>query len=299
MRYSYTVVLLFLTSSILFSGNKPYNYFTRWSFTVDEQQFQRIKEQKVEIRERFSAFYKGDGSLPDELTFVEELAFDRNGNLYEKLILDASGGIRSKYNFVYDENNNLLSEELSNRNGNVLHRREIKYTENNDTLEVNFLSQRNLRNYRKVFNYNDDNQLISKLYYDSKDELFLKEEFTYLGNHLSVLEIYLRNALHDRIEFYYNEKGNIVKEIENGIEKNYYYDEKDRLVKVESIKMKRFYEYDENDNIIDEQFYIENDQRQFRITFSYYENGLLNELIRYDATDTKIFYTKFEYIFFD
>lgn len=292
-------VFLFSTTIINSTERKVYNFFTRWGFTVEEQQNIRLKQMKVKYRDRYSDFYRGDGTLPDSLTLVEELSFDTNGNLYERIILDSYGGIRSKYDFVYDSNNDCISEELSNRSGNVLHRREIKYNSNRDTSEVIYIAQRISRNSKRVFNYDDNNRLTSKLHYDSKDEQFLREEYIYVNGNLSVLEFYNKeNNMHHQVSFEYNDRGDIIKETEYGIDKIYYYNEDGQLHKVESTQIKRLYLYDEKGNIIDEQFFVDN-LRQFRLTFSYLDNGLLNEIIRYDANDTKMFYSKFNYIFFD
>lgn len=301
MRF-FSIILL----TILFSGTsycfqtKTYNYFTRWKQNVEERQIEKLKELKVEYRERYAAFYKGDGSLPEKLTLVEELGFDKEGNLFERVIFDSYGGVKSKYDFIYSSDNDLVSEELSNQSGNILHRKEIKYNQNRDTLEVNFTSQRKLRNSKRLFNYDEHGKLASKIFYDSKDVVYLREEYTYKNNNLDMLEFYtINNTVHSRVRFEYNSKGDIVKEIQDGIEKFHYYDEKGRLTKVESRDTKRIYEYDENDNIIEDQFFIEKDKRQFRFTYKYTPEGLLSEFIRYDAKDVKMSYTKFEYTFFE
>ncbi len=289
------LLFFFLLNGAIFSQPiKKLDYFSRQNFTHEDFELNKIKTLKIENRKRFSAYYTKDHKLPEKKTLVEEIKF-KNGVPTEKIFYNSYGGVKNRVEYKYDKKNNLISEEAYNEYGNITSRREIKYNNQNDTSEVVTTYNRRSKNEKKQFLYDDQNRLITIKHFDQNDKIFMNQNFIYEKGHLKFLSI--TNADDVKVnesEFFYNEAGNLIAEKQNGLEKKYIYDEKNRLIKVEFGNELRVYKYNNRDYFEDDRFFI-NNKRQYRLTFTYTNTGLVDEVIRYDSEDIKVFYSKYTY----
>jgi len=270
------------------------DYFSRLNFTQEDFELNKIKNLKIKNRKRYSAYYTRDQKLPDKKTLVEEINF-KNGVPVEKIFYNSHGGVRSKILYEYDKKNRLISEENHNEFGNIVYRRTVNYNPQNDTSEVSIIYNSRSKNERRQFLYDDSNVLVSIKHFDQNDRNFMTQKFIYENKKLKFLHILnAEGSVVNESEFVYNNEGNLTVEKQNGLEKKYIYDEKGRLIRVEFNNEKRIYKYNNSNYFEDDRFYM-NGRRQFRLTFSYLKNGLVDEIIRYDSEDVKNFYSKYTY----
>ncbi len=286
--------IFFITSTIFSQPIQKLDYFSRQSFTHEDFELNKIKTLKIENRKRYSAYYTKDQKLPEKKTLVEEVKF-KNGLPVEKIYYDSYGRIRNRIEYKYDKKNNLITEEAYNEYDNIISRREITYNSQNDTSEVVKIFNRRSKNEKKQFLYDDQNRLITIKHFDQNDKIFLNQNFIYEKGQLKFLRITnAEDVMVNESEFFYNKAGNLTAEKQNGREKKYIYDEKNRLIKVEFGNELRVYKYNDRNYFEDDRFYL-NSKRQYRLTFTYAKNGLVDEVIRYDSEDVKVFYSKFIY----
>ena len=286
--------IFFITSTVFSQPIQKLDYFSRQSFTHEDFEVNKIKTLKIENRKRYSAYYTKDQKLPEKKTLVEEVKF-KNGLPVEKIYYDSYGRIRNRTEYKYDKMNNLITEEAYNEYDNIISRREITYNSQNDTSEVVKIFNRRSKNEKKQFLYDDQNRLITIKHFDQNDKIFLNQNFIYEKGQLKFLRITnAEDVMVNESEFFYNKAGNLTAEKQNGREKKYIYDEKNRLIKVEFGNELRVYKYNDRNYFEDDRFYL-NSKRQYRLTFTYAKNGLVDEVIRYDSEDVKVFYSKFIY----
>jgi len=295
MKYIYTVIIFFYFGSC-YCIQQQFDYFTRQSFTQENIEFQKIEKSKIKNRKLYSAYYGRNGNLPPEKTLVEEINF-KDGLPVEKLHYNSYGEIRSKYDYTYNKNNNMIKEEIYNEYDNIIFRKEISYTSNRDTNEVVLSNIRKKGKEIRKFSYDSMNRLIGINNYNSNDKIYLSQKFIYKGDKLTSIEFLDGDGKKfEESVFTYNKIGNLLSETNNNITKKYIYDDKDRLIRVESNKGDiRIYKYNDKNFIVDDQFFIEHNKRQFRLVFNYLKNGLAGEVIRYDSDDKKAFYSKYTY----
>lgn len=293
------LLLFFISISYLAAQQEKLGYFTYPGYSQENKEFIKFKKAKVKTRIRSATFYDKNEKLPSKFTITEKLSFNKAGNPTKRIYYKYDGSINSQYLYKYDKNNNLIKMEVLDEFGNAALRREIKYTKNRDTLGIVSLNLQKSSSDTKKFYYDKNRKLTEKLFYDYKNNIYLKENYIYNGSNLTAVESFDGNGKKvSNINLAYNNSGNLQKEIIDNLEKQFSYDDKDRLVKeVENDKI-RMYKYDNNDNIIDDQFFIEHTKRQFRVSFEYQKNGLVNQAIRYDGKDKKAFCTKFEYEYY-
>lgn len=293
------LLLFFINISYLAAQQEKLDYFTYPGYSQENKEFTKFKKAKVKTRIRSAAFYDKNEKLPSKFTITEKLSFNKAGNPTKRIYYKYDGSINSQYLYKYDKNNKLIKMEVMDEFGNAALKREIKYTKNRDTLEIVSLNLQKSSSDTKKFYYDKNGKLTEKLFYDSKNNIYLKENYLYDGNNLTAVESFDGRGKKVSItNLMYNNSGNLEKKIIDNIEKQFSYDDKNRFVKeVENDKV-RIYKYDDNNNIVDDQFFIEHNKRQFRVSFDYRKNGLVNQAIRYDGKDKKAFCTKFEYEYY-
>lgn len=291
-------VFLFQNTINSFQLDK-YDFFTRHKFTFEAAELSKIKDAKVKTRRLYSAYYMKDEQLPDKKTLVEEIKFNKKGNPTEKIFYNSMGGIRTKYNYKYDKNGNLIEEVIIDEYGNISAKREISYNSKNDTSKVVIFKARKSTTDKKVFEYYNDGKLKQKLHYDKNDAIYLKEIYTYKDSRLDNVEYFDPEGKSiNKVVFSYNNAGNLTEEKFPDYRQTFTYDSRNRLIRSEEKDKIRLHKYDDKNNMIDDQYFIEKTKRQFKIIFSYLQNGLAKEAIRYDALDKKAFYSKYEYEYY-
>lgn len=174
--------------------------------------------------------------------------YDDNGKLvYEKNILKDCA-----YIYDYDENGNLICKTDDNNRETI-----YKYDENN-----NLIYFRDTDGYEYSYDYDEKGRVVS-VWENGSAKI---ESYKYNDKDVIIYKCYINPYLGSEHRFYYNDDGNIIKEVNfsDVIE----------------------YEYDDNNNIIRKRKY--NDQGysinllfDYVYTYEYYENGEVYKKNRY------------------
>lgn len=267
------------------------------------KEYNKAKELKVKLRKRFAGFFGRDGSYPKKLVLVEELFFDENGNRKKLIRYKSTGEIDFSYEFRYDKNNNLTAMETYDRFGNLKGRSESQYDNYNNEILRKVLENSSSGELKTEFYYDSEKRLTKTVNYSKKGELASTQILEYNGELVS--KSIVKDASGKQISetiYEYDNDGYLIKESTNGIqgtnEIRYKYDSNGNLIEVTDKQTRREYKYDSKGNLIEDKMFLSDGTRQFRVTFSYYENGLQKEEIRYSNDDRPAFLAKYEYEFY-
>ncbi|MCX7797691.1 MAG: hypothetical protein N2249_03610 [Melioribacter sp.] len=267
------------------------------------KEYNKAKELKVKLRKRFAGFYGKDGSYPEKLVLVEELFFDQNGNRKKLIRYKSTGEIDFSYEFKYDKNNNLIATETYDGFGNLKGKSESQYDKNNNEILRTVLDNSSAGELKTEFFYDSAKRLIKTINYSKKGEIASTQQLEYDGE--LVIKSIIKDSNGKKIsetKYEYDNDGYLIKEtlasIQGDNEINYKYDPNGNLIEVKNKQTRREYKYDSKGNIIEDKLFLSDGTRQFRVTFSYYENGLQKEEIRYTNDDKPAFLAKYEYEFY-
>ena len=93
----------------------------------------------------------------------------------------------------------------------------------------------------------------------------------------------------------YNDAGKLIKETKKGTGVNYVfhyeYDSNGNLIQMTDPETKRYYSYTPNDDVSEFKMFLLDGRRQARIEYTYGENGLKINEIRYDNLEKPVFYS--------
>ncbi|MDH7603826.1 MAG: hypothetical protein QHH13_02900 [Melioribacter sp.] len=268
------------------------------------KELKKAKELKVKVRRRYAGFFGRNNAYPKNMVLVEELFFDEKGYRTKHIRYKSTGDIDLSYEFKYDENGNLLYMDTYDGYGNLKGRRESRYNESNHEVLRKFLDDRSSGELRTEFYYNETNKLIKTISYTKKGTIASEQQNEYDGEFLirSVIKDGESNQISE-ITFEYDSDGYLIKEIQKGIQGNnvinYKYDSRGNLIEIKDNQTTREMKYDSNGNLIEDKLYLSDGSRQFRITFSYYNNGLQKEEIRYTNDERPAFIARYEYEFYN
>ncbi len=268
------------------------------------KELQKAKELKVKVRRRYAGFFGRNNTYPKNMVLVEEVFFDEKGNRANSIRYKSTGDIDLSYEFKYDENGNLLYMDTYDGYGNLKGRRESRYNESNHEVLRKLLDDRSSGELKTEFYYNEANKLIKTINYTKKGTIASEQLNEYDGDFLikSIIKDAEGNKISE-ITFEYDNEGYLIKEIQKGIqgnnEINYKYDSRGNLIEIKDNQTIREMKYDDNGNLIEDKLYLSDGSRQFRITFSYYKNGLQKEEIRYSNDERPAFIAKYEYEFYN
>lgn len=267
------------------------------------KELQKAKQLKVKVRRRYAGFFGRNNSYPQNMVLVEELFFDEKGNRTKSIRYKSTGEIDLSYEFKYDDYGNLQFMDTYDGYGNLKGRRESKYNESNHEVLRKLMDDRNPGELKTEFFY-EANKLIKSINYTKQGSIASEQQNEYEG------EFLVKSIIKDgegkqisEITFEYDADGYLVKEIQKGIQGNnvinYKYDSKGNLIEIKDNQTRREMKYDDNGNLIEDKLYLADGTRQFRITFSYYKNGLQKEEIRYSNDERPAFVAKYEYEFYN
>ena len=268
------------------------------------KELQKARELKVKVRRRYAGFFGRNNAYPKNMVLVEELFFDEKGNRTKHIRYKSTGDVDLSYEFKYDENGNLLYMDTYDGYGNLKGRRESRYNESNHEVLRKLLDDRSSGELKTEFYYNEANKLIKSISYTKKGTIASEQQNEYNGEFLvrSIIKDGDGNQISE-ITFDYDSEGYLIKEIQKGIQGsnviNYKYDSRGNLIEIKDNQTTREMKYDNNGNLIEDKLYLSDGSRQFRITFSYYKNGLQKEEIRYSNDERPAFIAKYEYEFYN
>lgn len=267
------------------------------------KELNKAKELKVKVRKRYAGFFGSNGSRPTKMVLVEELIFDENGNRKNHIRYKSTGEVDLNYEFHYDSNGNLISMDTYDGHGNLKGRRESQYDQNKNEIVRKLMDSRNPGELKTEYKYDNQNKLIKTINYKKDNNVVSTQTFEYDGELLKKSITRDSNGqLLSEVSYEYNSEGYLIKETQKGVQgnttRNYEYDNKGNLIRVIDQQSRREFKYDSNGNLIEDKLFLSDGSRQFRVTFSYYDNGLQKEEIRYSNDERPAFIAKYEYEFY-
>ena len=207
-----------------------------------------------------------------------------------------------RYIFKYDAKGRILKMETRNSENVVVGKRESKYDKAGNEIERKLYDKKR-GDMRVAFTYDKENNLIESKNYDKNKKLF--------GHYINVFEkglaktttVYGKDGtVHREITFVYDETGKLIredfKELSGSYSVDYSYDKNGNIVEVKTPQTKRVVNYNDAHDILEDKMFTTDGARQYRVAFSYLENGLQNDEIRYDNSEKAAFHAQFKYEFY-
>ena len=269
----------------------------------EQKEIDKAKKLHVKVRTKHVAFYTNTGTLPSKRTLTEKIIFDRNGNKKEQIRYTSLGKIEVKYVYKYDSKGNVVSLENFDGSGNVVTRRVSKYDKSGNEIQRTVYDNQHHGANEAYFTYDKNNNLIETKNYSAKNELLADITLKY-QNDLPVNAVTKdgKGNVKEEINSSYDSAGRLIMEKRisqgKGYDINYKYDGNGNLIEMSNPQYHRFYDYDKNNNLIEDKMFMTNGPRQFRVRFTYLQNGLQKEEIRYDNSDKPAFYGEYKYEYY-
>lgn len=268
----------------------------------DKKELIKQKEKKIKARYKYVTFYKYDGSLPDTRTLVEKILFDKSGLRTEHIRYKSTGEIDLVYSFKYDDQGRVL--EMVTRNGQdmIMGKRQTVFDKNGNEIEQAMINQRGIAEARSVTGYDEEGNYKEIKNYSPKGEILNSQTFLHNGNVSKSIHKGFDGKVTQEVELTYNEMGLIVKEETKSPAGNivvtYKYDDKGNLIEHVNPQYRRTYIYNDNGDLLLDELITTEGVRQFKVKFTYDENRLQKEEVRYTADDKPAFYGIYEYEFY-
>ncbi|AFN74872.1 hypothetical protein MROS_1638 [Melioribacter roseus P3M-2] len=266
------------------------------------KELEKAAQLKVKVRRKKAGFFLRNGQRPSKLTLIEELYFNEKGQRTKLIRYTATGGTDLVYQFAYDNSGKLISTEVYDNFGNLTTRRESEYDDGGNEINRRILTSRSVNEQKIVFLYDSLNHVVNEREYIGEN-LNTEKKYFYDGNMLAkVMGYNAKGNLVAEIDYVYNEEGYLIKEIQKAgsavNEVVYNYDERGNLITVRNKQTVRQMNYDKNNNLIEDKLFLSDGSRQYRVTFSYYKNGLQHEEIRYANDERPAYLAVYEYEFY-
>lgn len=303
------IVFLFVLSFIF--GNVSYSIAQNADDTKSNKndfveqstrELEKAKKLKVKTRLRYAGFFDAEGKVPQKKSLVEKLTFDKNGNRKELSRYIGDEMLDLRYIFVYDKKGRLLKMETRNSANVIVGKKESKYNKKGNEIERKLYDKKR-GNMRVVFKYDTDNNLVQSETFDKNKKLIGRYVNTYENGMAKTTTVYDKNGnIAREIWFIYNEAGKLIREDFKDLSNSYSiknkYDEMGNISEVETPQTKRMVTYDDMQNILEDRMFTADGNRQYRVVFSYLENGLQNDETRYDNSEKAAFHAQFKYEFY-
>lgn len=266
------------------------------------RELEKAKKLNVKTRLRYAGFFDSAGKVPQKKSLVEKLTFDKNGNRKELSRYIGDEMLDLRYIFVYDKKGRLLKMETRNASNVIVGKKESKYDKKGNEVERKLYDKKR-GNMRVVFKYDQENNLIQSETFDKNKKSIGRYVNTYENGAAKTTTVYDKGGNVTReIWFIYNEEGKLIREDYKDLSNSYSiknrYDEKGNIIEVETPQTKRMVTYDNMENILEDRMFTADGNRQYRVGFSYLDNGLQNDETRYDNSDKAAFHAQFKYEFY-
>lgn len=266
------------------------------------RELEKAKKLKVKTRLRYAGFFDAEGKVPQKKSLVEKLTFDKNGNRKELSRYIGDEILDLRYIFLYDKKGRLLKMETRNASNVLVGKKECKYDKKGNEVERKLYDKKR-GNMRIVFKYDKENNLIESETFDKNKKSIGRYVNTFESGAVKTTTVLDKGGNVTREKwFIYNEAGKLIREDFKDLSNSYSvknkYDEKGNISEVETPQTKRIVTYDDLQNIIEDRMFTSDGNRQYRVVFSYLENGLQNDETRYDNSDKAAFHAQFKYEFY-
>ena len=266
------------------------------------RELDKAKALKIKTRLRYAGFFDADGKVPQEKTLVEKLTFDKNGKRKELIRYIRDEMIDLRYTFKYDAKGRLTKMETRNSGNFVVGKRESKYDKAGNEIERKLYDKKH-GDMRVVFAYDKENNMIESKNYDKNKKLSGRYVNVFENGSAKTTTVYGKDGtVHREITFVYDEAGKLVseglKELSGSYSINYKYDKNGNIAEIQKPQTKRVVDYNDAHDILEDKMFTADGARQYRVAFSYLENGLQNDEIRYDNAEKAAFHAQFKYEFY-
>lgn len=270
--------------------------------TQEEKESVKAKLLKVKERTKF-AYYNEDGSFSSQKVLLEKVYFDEKGNRTEHIILKADSLLDRRFTYNYDSLGNAIKSEVYNEYDNIIFKRESVYNEKSKEISRKYWEAKSKGESYAELKYNEQKLLSELIAYRPNGKIASIVKMIYDNGRLAGIETLNENGkIIDKSVLIYDGSGNITSEVfttqKDTATFKYTYNSDDYLIKTEYPDATRYMEYDANGNLIEDKQIYYTGEREFKVRFSYYDNGLIKEEIRFSADDKPSFYSVFEYEFY-
>lgn len=297
------ILVLFALNNNLYS--QYYNENERTKNNIKEQavkEIEKAKQAKVKTRLRYAAFYNVNGKLPAKKTLVEKVTFLKNGLRKEQIRYSSLGKIDLRYVFSYDNLGRIIKMEVFDSSKRLVGKKESKYDYKGNEIERTLFDIERGGPSKMLFKYDNNNNIIETKNLNDKGEIINVFKNVWEKGFLKNSSIEDKDGrVIVKTNFVYDNNGRVIKEevTENTPYLiNYKYDNNGNLIEISNPQTKRYMTYNKNNDLIEDKLYSSDGARQYRITFNYLKNGLQNEEIRYDNSDSPVFYGKYTYEYY-
>lgn len=271
---------------------------------VDQEQkeLDKAKTLHVKTRTKYVAFYNRQGAL-GRTEIAEKMTFDKRGNRKIFIRYKGLGQMDFKYTYNYNSKGDLVEAATYDSKDEMATKRISKYDKKGNELERKMIDFSHQTNNKAIFTYDKAGNLIDTKTFSNKGELLSDLVISYKdGLIINAVTKNSKGQVSQEIFSTYDSNDRLIREdrktSQGTYSINYKYDSRGNLIEISNPEYRRTYEYDSNGNLIEDQMYLPNGARQFRVHFNYYPNGLQKEEIRYDTEDKAAFNGRYEYEFY-
>jgi len=266
------------------------------------RELEKAKKFKIQTRYRYAGFYETDGVTPQEKILVEKLSFDKNGNRKQLIRYQGNGEVDQTFSFSHDAKGRLIKMETRNSYDYVVGKRESKYDKNGYEVERKLFDVRR-GDHRVVFKNDKNGNIIESKNFDKSKKLAGRYENTFENGFPKKTTVYNKDGkVRREVWFIYNQEGKLIREdikdLQGAYSVYYSYDSNGNIKEILTPQNKRVITYNENNEIIEDLMFNPEGVRQYRVAFSYLENTLQNDEIRYDNDDKPAFQANVKYEFY-
>lgn len=270
--------------------------------TQDLREIKKAKLLKVEERTRF-LHYNADGSFSSQKILAEKVYFDKNGNKIEHINLKSDSLLENRQTFQYDSMGHLILTESYNEHDYVVLRRQSTYDEKGREILRIFKEAKSRGESKAEMKYNENNLLDELITYKPNGKILTIIKMYYDNGRLISFESQNEHgAVVDKSFLKYDNDGNIISEtITNNKDSAtvyYEYNTDGYVTKIKYPDATRYMEYNSDGDLIEDKQIYHTGETEFKLRFTYYDNGLMKESIRYSSDDKPTFYSVYDYEFY-
>lgn len=298
-----TLLFTILFCTAVFAQNLEENKVGKDDFVEQAtKELEKAKQLKVKTRFRYAGFYETDGVTLQEKVLSEKLTLDKNGNRKELIRFQGNGDVDQKYTFQHDAKGRFIKLETRNTGNYLVGKRDSRYDKAGNEIERKLYDVRR-GNHKVSYKYDKDGNIIESKNYDKKNRLTGRYENIFENGRAKKTTVYqMDGKVRREVWFFYNTADQLIREeikdLSNSYVVNYTYDRNGNITEIETPHSKRIVTYNENNDILEDKMFSADGTRQYRVVFSYLENGLQNDEIRYDNSEKAAFHVQIKYEFY-
>ncbi|MBU1099813.1 MAG: hypothetical protein KKA84_05340 [Bacteroidetes bacterium] len=240
-----------------------------------EREYNKAKYFGVSKRYAYSYFYQDGKETGGKL--VEEISFNKKGEKVEHIKYSSKGYVDYRFIYTYSDDGLLQNMSSCDADGRVLLSKSRTYDEQGRNTGIEEIDSVDIkRTTYQIMTY-QDSLMVERIVEDSNHDVSIVEKVVY-------------DSLGYKIASHKTEP-NV------GVMSVYYvHDDFGNITEIVAPYYKVVMTYDERGNVINEELFS-TESRQHKFVYSYDDDGLLLNKIRYDLEENMIFKMEFKYEF--